>query len=97
MASCRLHNLNTDSYFEAMIRVVPCWPRDRYLELAPKYWLRTWLRLDAKQLALPIGPNMVPPRNNSLHRANPTSKHANLADHEPSVENLPPYRAYQSY
>ena len=31
------------------------WPRDRYLELAPKYWAKTRARLDPEQLKLPLG------------------------------------------
>src|SRR5262249_21991309 len=41
VASCRLHGLDVESYFTDVIRVMPYWPRDRYLELAPKYWART--------------------------------------------------------
>ena len=61
IATCMLHDLDPESYLEAIIRVLPYWPRDRYLELAPKYWLRTRARLDAKQLAMPLGPITVPP------------------------------------
>ncbi len=61
IASCMLHDLDPESYLEAMIRVVPYWPRDRYLELAPKYGFRTRARLDAKQLAMPVGYITVPP------------------------------------
>ena len=39
---------------------MPYWPRERYLELAPKYWARTRARLDAAQLAKPLGPLTVP-------------------------------------
>ncbi len=61
VASCMLHDLDPESYLEAMIRIVPYWPRARYLELAPKYGLRTRARLDAKQLAMPVGAITVPP------------------------------------
>jgi hypothetical protein len=36
------------------------WPRERYLELAPKYWTRTRARLDAVELGAEIGPLTVP-------------------------------------
>jgi hypothetical protein len=39
----------------------PHWPRDRYLELAPKYWTATWARLVERELALPVGHITVPP------------------------------------
>ena len=61
IASRMLHDLDPESYLEAMVRIVPYWPRDRYLELAPKYWLRTRARLDPRKLAFPLGPITVPP------------------------------------
>src|SRR5436190_10060157 len=61
IASCKLHELDTESYLAEIIRIVPYWPRDRYLELAPKYWARTRGRLDADELAKPIGHITVPP------------------------------------
>jgi hypothetical protein len=60
-ASCQLHRLDTELYFAESIRILPYWPRDRYLELAPKYWLATRARLSAEELALPLGPITVPP------------------------------------
>jgi transposase len=61
IASCVLHKLDVESYFTDIIRVLPYWPRDRYLELAPKYWARTRARLDAKELKLAVGHVTVPP------------------------------------
>jgi transposase len=61
VASCRLHNLDVEAYLADIIRVMPYWPRDRYLELAPKYWARTRARLDQAQLKLPLGHVTVPP------------------------------------
>lgn len=61
IASCQLHDLDAETYLAEMIRVVPYWPRDRYLELAPKYWARTRARLDAGELALPLGNLTIPP------------------------------------
>ena len=43
-----------------MIRVVPLWPRARYLELAPKYWAATRARRDPDELAHELGPLTVP-------------------------------------
>ena len=61
IASCVLHGLDAESYLADIIRVLPYWPRDRYLELAPKYWARTRARLDDAELKLPIGHVTVPP------------------------------------
>ena len=46
IASCQLHGLDPETYFTDIFRVMPYWPRDRYLELAPKHWARTRARLD---------------------------------------------------
>lgn len=61
IASCQLHNLDAEAYLADVIRVLPYWPRARYLELAPKYWRATRARLDQRQLELPVGPITVPP------------------------------------
>jgi transposase len=61
IASSVLHELDAESYLTDIIRVLPYWPRDRYLELAPKYWARTRVRLDQAELELPIGHVTVPP------------------------------------
>jgi transposase len=61
IASCVLHDLDAESYLTDIIRVLPYWPRDRYLELAPKYWPRTRASLDQRELELPIGHVTVPP------------------------------------
>jgi transposase len=61
IASCKLHRLDPEPYFADVIRVMPYWPRDRYLELAPKYWAATRARLDPKELELPLGHITVPP------------------------------------
>jgi hypothetical protein len=62
IASCKLHGVDAESYLAEIIRIVPYWPRDRYLELAPKYWAATRARLDATELERPIGRVTVPPR-----------------------------------
>ena len=61
VASCKLHGLDPERYIAEMIRVFAHWPRDRYLELAPKYWAATRARIDADQLARPVGFLTVPP------------------------------------
>lgn len=37
------------------VRVLPFWPRDHYIELAPHYWRITGARLDPEELELEIG------------------------------------------
>jgi transposase len=61
VASARLHHLDPEAYLRDMIRLLPFWPRHRYLELAPKYWARTRSTLDPAQLAAPVGVIDVPP------------------------------------
>jgi hypothetical protein len=60
IASCRLHAIDPEPYFSDIFRVLPYWPRDRHLELAPKYWRATRARLLESELVLPIGPITVP-------------------------------------
>lgn len=61
VASCKLHGLDVEAYLADVIRVMPYWPSNRYVELAPKYWSRTRARLDAEQVKLPLGHVTVPP------------------------------------
>ncbi len=61
VASARLHKLDPEAYLRDLFRVLAHWPRDRYLELAPRYWARTRARLDPAQLALELGALDVPP------------------------------------
>lgn len=60
VASCRLHRLDPFVYLEEVLRVLPYWPRDRYLELAPAHWSATRDRLDPQELDLQIGSFAVP-------------------------------------
>ena len=61
IASCKLHQLDAEAYLRDVIRVMPYWPSDRYLELAPKYWAATRSRLDPEALMREVGPIAVPP------------------------------------
>ena len=45
IASCRLHPLDPFAYLEEVLRVLPYWPRDWYLELAPVHWSATRAQL----------------------------------------------------
>ena len=60
IASARLHELDPERYLRDLIRVLPHWPNDRFLELAPKHWLATRARLDSRQLHDELGPLRIP-------------------------------------
>jgi hypothetical protein len=61
IASCELHGLDAETYLAELIHVLPFWPRERYLELAPKYWTATRARIPAAQLDVEIGTIEVAP------------------------------------
>jgi len=63
VASAKLHRLDPEAYLRDVIRVLPHWPRDRYLELAPLFWSETRARLDAAELEAEIGPLTIPSRS----------------------------------
>ena len=60
VASARLHRLDPEEYLRCIIRLVPLWPQDRLLELAPLFWEHTRARLDPSQLAAEFGPIDIP-------------------------------------
>lgn len=60
IASARLNKLDPEEYLRDVFRVLPHWPKDRFLELAPKYWAAARARLDPRQLAAELGPLDVP-------------------------------------
>lgn len=61
IASARLHGLDPEAYLRDLFRVLAHWPRERYIELAPKYWATTRARLDPSELAAEVGYLTVPP------------------------------------
>lgn len=61
VASCQLHGIDPEGYLRDLFRVLPVWPQNRMLELAPKFWRETRALLDDAQMALPLGPLSVPP------------------------------------
>jgi transposase len=61
IASCRLHRLDPFSYLDEILRILPHWPRERYLELAPKHWQATRGRLRPEELAGPLSAFEIPP------------------------------------
>lgn len=61
IASARLHGLEPERYLRDIIRVLPFWPRERYLELSPKHWANTHSRISPAQLSPEVGLIDVPP------------------------------------
>jgi len=60
MASCKLHGLDPELYLAEVLRVLPVWPKGRWLDLSPKHWAATRATLDAKELAELAGDITVP-------------------------------------
>lgn len=60
IASARLHRLDPEVYLRDVFRVLPHWPRERYLELAPRYWRITRARLRADELDREVGWLTIP-------------------------------------
>jgi len=60
IASCRLHRIEPWKYLDELLRVLPQWPVDRYIELAPKNWNATRARLDPSELDGPLGIYAIP-------------------------------------
>ena len=60
IATCRIYRIEPTQYLDEMMRVVPYWPRDRLLELAPQNWINTRARLDAAELSKLISRITVP-------------------------------------
>ena len=61
IASCRLHRVDPFAYLDEILRILPHWPRHRYLELAPKNWTATRARLKPEELAAPLSEFEIPP------------------------------------
>jgi hypothetical protein len=60
IASARLHGLDPEAYLRDVFRVLPYWPRGRFLDLGPRDWLATRARLDPAELERELGPITVP-------------------------------------
>jgi transposase len=60
IATARLHRLDPEAYLRDLLRVLAHWPRERYLELAPKSWAATRARLVAVELDAEVGELTVP-------------------------------------
>jgi len=49
IASCELHGIEPWAYLRDVLILLPDWPRDRVLELAPKFWEQTLEHSDAQK------------------------------------------------
>jgi len=49
IATCRMHGVEPQQYFDELMWVLPYWPRDRHLELAPQNG--SWQQLDWPDIA----------------------------------------------
>ena len=56
----QMHQPDPETSLRDIIRVLPFWPAERYLELAPKYWLSTRARFNADELAAEVGTITAP-------------------------------------
>lgn len=61
IASCRLHGVDPFRYLDEVMRLLPYWPDERYLELAPKYWTATRARLNPVELDAALCDFQIPP------------------------------------
>lgn len=61
IASCRLHGIDPQLYLDEVMRLLPYWPKERYLELAPKYWRGTRSNLNPVELEADLCPFTIPP------------------------------------
>ena len=61
VGSAKLHGLDDEEYLRDLFRVLPFWPEERLLEIAPKYWTATRGRLDPIELEQEIGWLTIPP------------------------------------
>jgi transposase len=60
IASCRLHAIDPQQYLDEVLRVLPYWPKERHLELAPKHWNATRAKLRADELNAPLCSFTIP-------------------------------------
>ncbi len=60
LASCRLHRLDPVAYLDEVLRVLPYWPKESHLELAPFRWAATRAQLNPAELDRLVGAVTVP-------------------------------------
>jgi transposase len=60
IASCRVHSIDPQQYLDEILRVLPYWPKERHLELAPKSWKATRAKLRSDELDAPLCSFTIP-------------------------------------
>jgi transposase len=60
IASCRLHAIDPEQYLDEILRLLPYWPKERHLELAPKSWKATRAKLRSDELDAPLCSFTIP-------------------------------------
>jgi hypothetical protein len=60
VATCRLHSVDPQQYLDEVLRILPFWPRERYLELAPNNWAATRAKLVPEELNAPLCAFTIP-------------------------------------
>lgn len=93
IASCSLHRLDPEGYLRDLFRVLPSWPRNRVLELAPKNWARTRARLDPYELETILGPRCRRSRRSRSNWSRPELRDIVVADTNQSAMASAPIRS----
>ncbi len=60
IASCRLHGVEPQQYLDEVLRLLPYWPNERFLELSPKSWAATRQKLNPVELDTPLCSFTIP-------------------------------------
>ncbi len=55
-----MHSIDPQQHLDEILRILPYWPRDRYLELAPYNWTATRAKLDPDELSAPLCSFTIP-------------------------------------
>jgi hypothetical protein len=55
-----LHGIDPHQYLDEVLRILPYWPKERHLELAPKSWMATRAKLRPDELAAPLCSFTIP-------------------------------------
>ncbi len=58
--SARMHGLDVEQYLRDLFRVLPLWPTDRLIELAPHRWSQTSRKLDPLEMCVELGKLTIP-------------------------------------
>jgi transposase len=54
------HSIDPQQYLDEVLRVLPYWPKERHLELAPRSWTATHAKLRSDELDAPLCSFTIP-------------------------------------